>query len=104
MNRAELERLRKTLPFRGEIAYELWSSEQKKLEKELNCIDMINSCLIYKKDFMNSTYKDEYIAEFGLERVQELYDEQVEYIKNCTIIENAHTDSEGCSYNSLIEN
>lgn len=94
--------------------------------RELDCRDMINSCLAY-----GSAFRDFYCGElvrYGLnyrkplegekvmkfcteaqrnayalsdERVIELYQEQVERFKMAKVRHNVHTDYEGCSYNSV---
>lgn len=101
MNEKQLKELRETIPPREE--YKNWTKEQKQLDNELNCIEMINSCLAYGYDFMKNWSK-RYIENLGYDKVKELYDEQVEYFKHCTIIVGSGTDGEGNAYNSVIEN
>ena len=101
MNQKQLEELRKTIP--SVMEYKNWTKEQKQLNNELDCIEMINSCLTYRYDFMKYWSK-RYIENLGFDKVKELYDEQVEYFKHCTIIVGSGTDCEGNVYNSVIEN
>ncbi len=103
MNRKQIEELKKTLPLRTHIAYNSWTEEQKQLDKELSCREMIDSCLIYGTDFLNSEYGNDYLEELGESKVLELYNEQLEYFNSCIVIKNTYEDSEGITYNSLLE-
>lgn len=105
----QFEEARKTLP--SIITYSKWTNEQKQLIKELECIEIINSCLIYDRDFWTGKsyvrgqryISDIYIEDLGISRVQELFAEQKEYFeKYAEIRRNVHTDSEGVSYNSVV--
>lgn len=83
-------------------------------EKELGCINMINSILAYggfgldaetvmeheEKAYHN--YLAQYVNILGRERVVELIQGQIDSIKG--INRNVATDSEGCSYNSIVWN
>lgn len=83
-------------------------------QKELNCINMINSILAYdwfgqdaewimqheEKAYKN--YLAEFVALFGRKKVVELIQGQINSIKE--IKRNVHTDSEGLSYNSIVWN
>lgn len=83
-------------------------------ERELSCINMINSILAYdwfgqdaewvmeheEKAYKN--YLAEYVALFGRSKVIELIKEQINSIK--MINRNVHTDNEGLSYNSIVWN
>ena len=97
-----------------------------KVYGEGGCRDMIMSCLTYgtsKEEFMEN-YAPNYIKqkevfidrETGkkkthtegfantLEEVSRVWDDQAEYFKNhCRVNHNVYTDSEGCSYNSVVE-
>ena len=102
MTGKEIENLKNKNPrFKDGIPCKL-TKEQKQLHKELYCREMINSCLCYGQDFLNSEYKDSYIEELGKERVIELYNEQKEDFSKAKVLYNVHEDSEGCSYNSII--
>lgn len=68
---------------------------------ELDCRDMINSCLCYGTDFLNSRYSERYINELGREKVEQLYKEQKADFDKATVNYNVHTDSEGVTYNSI---
>lgn len=103
MNRKQIEELKKTLPLRTRVAYNSWTEEQKQLDKELSCREMIDSCLIYGTDFLDSEYSNDYLEELGESRALELYNEQSEHFNNCIVIKNTYEDSEGITYNSLLE-
>lgn len=77
------------------------TKEQEKLHKELDCREMINSCLCYGTDFLNSKYKNKYMEELGEDRVIELYNEQKADFEKSTVIHDIFEDSEGVSYNSI---
>ena len=85
--------------------YEMWS-------RKLDCINMINSILAYdwygqdaewvmeheEKSYKN--YLEQYVKLFGRNNVVALIQEQInsiERIERCV-----HTDSEGCTYNSIV--
>ena len=82
-------------------------------EKELSCINMINSILCYQcKGYTNANdvleyeekspynYLSEYVKILGRKKVLGLIQEQIDSIKG--IENNVFTDSEGLSYNSII--
>lgn len=83
-------------------------------DRELWCIDMINSILAYdwngqdaewvmqheEKAYKN--YLAEYVVLFGRKHVVELIQDQIDSIK--MIKRNVHTDNEGLSYNSIVWN
>lgn len=90
------------------------TDQDKKTFIELDCIEMINSCLVYgsnpyrkiKKWWYGHgecerSYLSDYEDKLGVQRVRELVDGQVEEFKNVVIHKNCYTDSEGCSYNSV---
>lgn len=101
MNYKEINELKKILP--PHIEYNSWTEEQKQLDKELSCREMINSCLIYEMAFLDSDYSEEYFKELGESKVLELYNEQLEHFDKCILIENVYENSEGVTYNNLIE-
>ena len=83
-------------------------------DRELWCIDMINSILAYdwygqdaewvmqheEKAYKN--YLAEYVTLFGRKKVVELIQDQIDSIK--IIKRDVHTDNEGLSYNSIVWN
>ncbi len=67
MTDKQIERLRNEVPrFIDGIPCKL-TKEQEQLHRELDCRDMINSCLCYGYDFLNSSYSKSYIEELGIE-------------------------------------
>lgn len=80
------------------------TDEEKAIHKKTWCIDMINSVIAYdgcKMEYiLNNKYMQDYINELGVETVKELAQAQIDdvlYVKH-----NVYTDSEGCSYNSIV--
>lgn len=82
-------------------------------EEELSCIDMINSILAYQGAGMTDAeevmqmeernyynYLAKYVEMFGREKVVALIQGQIDDIDY--VQHNVHTDSEGCSYNSIV--
>lgn len=99
---SQLEQLKRTCRYYG-IHTDL-TPEEKKLHKKIYCIDMINSILAYNgldiDNVLSNRYMAEYIEELGLLTVMELAQAQIDdiaYIKH-----GVYTDSEGCSYNSIV--
>lgn len=97
------------------------SSTKEKRLKELRCLRMIDSQLAYDNNFrfskmgvldyspeavlrkdLNSyhSYLLEYVEALGRARVLELIQEQMDSIESIKV--GVFTDSEGCSYNSII--
>ena len=103
MTSKQIVELKKTLPPITRLNYDSWSEEEKQLDKEISCREMINSCLSYKTDFLNSKYSEDYIKELGKDRVKELYNEQLKHFNNCVLINNVYEDSEGVTYNSVVD-
>lgn len=84
--------------------YKTLNDEQKLKLEELSLRKMIMSCLIYGNDIFHRPYADEYIDILGYDRVMEIYNDQKEYFDTkCRVEKNVYTDSEGVTYNSLIE-
>lgn len=101
MTRKEIEKAKEKNPrFINGTPCKL-TKEQEILHRELDCREMINSCLCYGTDFLNSIYKDRYIAELGVERVSQLYNEQKNDFEKAIVYHDVFEDSEGVSYNSI---
>ena len=101
MTEKEIKKIRNNNP-----RFENWkvcklTDEQEKIHKELDCREMINSCLCYGTDFLNSKYKNEYIKELGEDRVIELYNEQKADFDKAIVYHNVYVDGEDVSYNSI---
>ena len=110
----------------AELKEKEYNRKNWKVYGEGGCRDMILSCLAYgtsKEEFME-TYAPNYLKqteswtdkETGkrrthtdgfaktLEEVEVVWDDQVNYFRNhCRIQRSVYTDSEGYSYNSIIE-
>ena len=110
MTRKEMEAVQSSLPRRMDWAN--WTEEQKKLDAELSCREMINSCLCYSgiESFWHvdpwrwgeyKSYAARHVAALGMERVKEIVKEQEEDFARAVVLRNVHTDSEGCTYNSI---
>lgn len=82
-------------------------------EQELNCISMINSILAYQGAGMTDAeavmqmeernyynYLAEYVETFGRDKVVALIQGQIDDIDH--VQHSVFTDSEGCSYNSIV--
>lgn len=98
MTEKEIKKLRRENPrFNGG-----WlTKEQEQLHKELDCRQMINSCLCYWTDFINSRYSDSYIEELWEKKVVELYYEQLKDFEKAEVLYNVYEDWEWCTYNSI---
>lgn len=103
MTRREIESAKASLPSRTQIPFSEWTDEQKQLDRELSCREMINSILCYDGEdgLLNNEYLEKYIPELGLSIVQRLCDEQLVDFKKATVVKNVFTDNEGVSYNSI---
>lgn len=109
MTQKQIDEAKATIPSfweRRENGIEL-TEEQKILEKELSCREMINSVLCYNhitvpEQLSDDRYIQEYFNKIGEDRVMELCKEQFDDFQKATVIENVHTDSEGVSYNSIV--
>lgn len=101
MTGKQIEKIKNEVPrFKNGVPCKL-TPEQKLLHRELDCREMINSCLIYGSNFWGTRYSEPYIEELGKERVLELYNEQKSDFDKAIVFHNVYEDSEGCSYNSI---
>ncbi len=101
MTKKEIQKLRDEIPRYKDGVYCNFTHEQERLQRELDCRDMINSCLCYGYNFLESNYSKAYIIELGIERVTELYNEQKADIEKSTILYDIGKDGEGNYYNSI---
>lgn len=108
MTEKQLERAEQSLP----MYFRDMTPEQRKLWHEIRCRRMMNSCLVYSytadsawRNFTevhgNTSYATPYVKELGIERVRELWDEQVADVQKATIVYGAYTDYEGSRYNAI---
>ena len=112
MTDKQMDLIRKQLPARSRVPWKEWTDEQKRIDKELSCIEMINSILAYNwfgesaEQIMNDeenkryNYLAEYVYLFGRDKVVELIQAQMDSID--VIRRNVHMDSEGIFYNAII--
>lgn len=101
MTGKQIEKIRNEIPrFENGVPCKL-TPEQKLLHRELDCREMINSCLIYGSSFLKTRYSEPYIEELGKKRVLELYNEQKSDFDKAIVFHNVYEDSEGCTYNSI---
>ena len=113
MTQRQIDAALKTLPHRCDIPYHQWKKEQKTLCEELNCREMINSCLCYDgiEEFWkehewrtgkHKSYAGPYIEALGIDRVRELVAEQEADFAKARVERDVYEDSEGLTYNSII--
>ena len=76
------------------------------MDKIRNCYEMAESLIVYgfaqldkPEDVLNSHYMDDYVKELGKDTVVKIATEVANSIDS--IIHDAYTDCEGCSYNSV---
>lgn len=101
ITRKEIKKIRKEIPrFKNGKLCEL-TPEQERLHRELDCREMINSCLCYGSSFIESHYSESYIKELGKDRVIEIYNEQKNDFDKAIVLNNVYEDGEGCSYNAI---
>ena len=106
MTRKQIEAAKKTLPPWGHRNPEHW-----RLDTELDCREMINSCLLYNSidafwrecewRFGDKSYAAPFVRELGKARVQELVAEQEADFAEAIIRRCVYTDCEGLSYDSI---
>lgn len=104
MTGKEIEKLKDSLPKWKNGKPPILTAEQKQLNRELWCREMINSILIYhgKNNIINDVYLEKYIEELGIETVEKLVAEQVEDFDKAVVLKDVSRDYEGVSYNSII--
>lgn len=112
MTQKQIDAARKTLPGYMELPWKDWTPEQKRLDQELDCREMINSCLTYGgiDGFWqecewregDKSYAARFIRELGRKRVEELAEEQQADFSKARIFHGVYEDSEGCSYNGVV--
>ena len=78
--------------------------EEKEAHSRISCIETINSCIAYCSrnlaSIMSNDYMQRHIDRLGPDVVARLVQGQLNdvlYVQSCV-----YTDSEGCSYNSII--
>lgn len=104
MTDKQIKEMEKTLPRWGNGVPPVLTPQQEILQESLSCRDMINSILCYHgtNNIMNNPYLKKYIESLGTILVSLLVEEQTQDFSKATVLQNVLTDSEGCSYNSII--
>lgn len=112
MTDRQMKLIRKQLPARTQVPWREWTEEQKQIDRELDCVSMINSILAYDwfgqsaeeimvhEENAYYNYLADYVKLFGRANVVALIQEQMNDIKD--IKRNVSTDSEGLSYNAIV--
>ena len=102
MTDKQLELLKKQSRYYG-IHKDL-TPEEKEIHDRISCIDTINSCIAYCSRNLDCIVRNDYmqrhVDKLGLDTVTRLAQGQLNDIvgvKYCV-----YTDSEGCSYNSIV--
>ena len=76
-------------------------------KEEERCAGMCESMIAYFNDlggYADKQYLTKYRVSLGSNRVEEIYHKLKDYIDhNYQILTNVHTDSEGCTYNSIVK-
>ena len=107
MTQKQIDKARAELP----TNWHEMTPEQRKTREELFCREMINSCLAYgqaQSSFYNPEtkefgyYAQDYIEELGKRTVIRLFNEQCDSFSRAVVKQGVYTDSEGCSYNSVM--
>ena len=104
MTDKQIKEMEKTLPQWKNGVPPVLTPQQEILKESLSCRDMINSILCYHgtNNIMNNPYLKKYIESLGTILVSQLVDEQIQDFSKAIVLQNVHTDSEGCSYNCII--
>lgn len=104
MTDKQIKEMKKTLPRWKNGVPPVLTPQQKILQESLSCRDMINSILCYHgtNNIMDNPYLKKYMESLGTILVSLLVEEQIQDFSKATVLQNVYTDSEGCSYNSII--
>ena len=108
MTQKQIEEAKKTLPRYNNGKRPKLTPKQQRLEEELDCRSMINSCLIYGMTF---SFYNPQTKEFGQyaqiyreklddEVILRLLEEQKADFAKATVQSGVYTDSDECTYNS----
>ena len=104
----EIKKTRENLPKWEYGVPPVYTPEEKQLDRELSCREMINSLLIYHgrngismDNYFGKEYLSDYVKELGQETVDRLCTEQLKDFEKAVVYENVGTDNEGVSYNSI---
>lgn len=86
------------------------TEEQYRVYNELQCREMINSCLVYGQAYCFydvktgklGCYADHYLRTLDASTIKRLFNEQSADFAKAIVKKNVHQDSEGVTYNSVI--
>ena len=98
-------------------AYNEWTVEEKCLDEELSMLEMLDSCFAYggvsefyrvKSYNHNKSYYETYLKSYIEEGGSKLeFDKMLEiqkvHLTHCSVRRSTYTDSEGCTYNSIVD-
>lgn len=111
MTQREIDLAKATLPRFCSMPWKDWTDEQRRLDAELSCREIINSCLVYESigsfwrecewRLGDKSYAAPHVRALGLERVKELVAEQEADFTKAKVSRDVFTDSEGVTYNSV---
>ena len=112
MTQKQINAAKKTLPRRVDVPWKDWTKEQRRLSDELDCREMINSCLTYggirgfwmecEWRWGDKSYAAPFIRSLGLDRVKELAAEQEADFAKAVVCRDVFTDSEDVTYHSVV--
>lgn len=102
---------------RLDIAYREWTVEEKCLDSELSALSMLDSCFAYggvdgffkpkgygDNEVYYDTYLKRYLKEGGSKKeFDKMLEIQKKHLERCSVKWCTYTDSEGCSYNSIVD-
>jgi len=98
-------------------AYKKWTVEERCLDEELSMLEMLDSCFAYggvsefyrvKSYNHDKSYYETYLKSFIEEGGSKLeFDKMLEiqkvHLTHCSVRRSTYTDSEGCTYNSIVD-
>ena len=98
-------------------AYQKWTVEEKCLDEQLSALSMLDSCFAYggvsefyiqKSYNHNESYYDSYLRDYlkaggTKEEFDKMLEIQKKHFEHCSVRHSVYTDSEGCTYNSVVD-
>ena len=97
---------------KGKPFYEAWQTftvEEKCLEEQLSALSMLDSCFAYNGiAWFYDRYYDQYLEKYlktggNKKEFDKMLEVQKKHLARCFVKQNVYTDSEGCSYNSIVD-
>ena len=97
--------------------YKTFTKRERCLYEQLSALDMLDSCFAYggvsdfyvKKSYNHDkSYYETYLADYlkvggKKEEFDKMLEVQKKHLARCFVKQNVYTDSEGCSYNSIVD-